>query len=159
MASSAMNSLKLRLTAAIQSERLSRSGPPGAWPTSARSSVAVDKAEAADLGHLFALSTPSEDQPHRGADAAGEQEAGAERARRDRREVRAHLPGDVRGLIDALAERLGRGREVLALRLQVAANVGGRARVVRPGCHRSSTPPSSASPPGSPAPEPAACPS
>src|SRR5438105_6955417 len=151
MASSAVNSLKLRLSAEIQSERLSRSGPVGALPTSAVGSVAVDKAEAADPSLLLAFAAASEDQAHRRADAAGQEESRTQRTDRDRREVRAHLAGDVRRLAEAVPQRVGRGRELLALRLEVAAHVLGGAAVATSWSHRSSAPPTSASPRESPA--------
>src|SRR3954463_6129114 len=141
MASSAKKALKLRLMTAIQSERLRRSGLPGACPTRERRSVAVDKAEAAESGLLLALSTPSEDQACRRTHTARQEEPGPQRAGGHDRQLRAHLARDVRRLAEALAERLGGRRELLALRLEVAADVVRRACAVIRGCHRSSAPP------------------
>src|SRR2546423_1917194 len=92
MQSSAMNSWKLRLSAAIHSARLSRCGALGGRPTCRRSvavrSVAVDKAEATDLCLGRTLSAAPHQQPHGRADAAGAHEAGAVGGRGDDLELR-----------------------------------------------------------------------
>src|SRR5436190_3795332 len=146
MQSSAMNCEKLRFSAAIQSRRLSFSGPRGARPArGARArSVVVDKAEPADTCSRRSFAPATEEQTRRRADAAREQEPDSERARSDDGELCAELRRDVR----CVAQRVrGRG-ELVALGLEVAANVVDRAAVTRL-CHRSSRLPSSASPPGS----------
>src|SRR3954452_8451295 len=104
MQSSAMNSAKLRLSAASQSAGLSFSGELGACPAVVSRSVAVDNAEAAELCLRLALAPAPEDQPRGGTDATGEQEAHPERADCDGRQVRAQLGADVRRLADLLAQ-------------------------------------------------------
>src|SRR5438270_222930 len=70
------------------------------------------------------------------ADPAREDEAGAERSDRDDRQLPAELPGEVGRLTDLLAELVdGRG-ELLALGLDVAPDLLGRAAVTTR--HRSS---------------------
>src|SRR5437763_289305 len=128
MQSSLMNSEKLRLSAAIHSPRLSRSGERGTRPAVARRcSVAVDKAEAADLGLCLAFATAPEDQARRRTDPARQQESDPQRPGRSGREVPAQLPANVRRLAEARAEVLGGVGQVLALRLDVAPDVGDRA--------------------------------
>src|SRR5712691_8373769 len=143
MQSSALNSEKLRLSAAVQSAWLSRRGELGARPTCDSLSAAVGPA--------------AEDQPHGRADSAGKEEAHAERAHRDGREVRAELAADVRRFADALAQGLRSAGELFPLRLDVVANLLDRPRV--PTGHRSSAPPWSALPRESPARATAASPS
>src|SRR5215208_1751397 len=155
MQSSAMNSLKLRLKTCAHSRVVSRSGPGGVCPTSGRASVAVDDGEAAKARPLGSLPPAAEEEAGRRADASGEEEAGSERAGRDDGQVRAKLCGDVRRLADLVAELLDRVCELLALLLDVPADLLGGASVIR---HRSSAPPASALPRGSPARGPAACP-
>src|SRR4051812_27523772 len=123
MQSSRMNSAPARLSAASHSRSDRRSGELGVLPTRARCSVAVDKAEAAERGFRLAFAAAAEDQARRRADATRQQEADAERSDRDGRQVRAQLAGDVGGLADALAQRLGSVRQLLALGLDLAANV------------------------------------
>jgi hypothetical protein len=135
MQSSCKNSEKERLSAARHSLRLSFCGELGARPTGAFRPVAVDKAEAADLGLRLLFASAAEDQPCGRADPTGEDEAEAERACRDGRKVGAKLAADVRRFADALAQRVGSLGELLALGLDLAANVLERAGV--PTCHRS----------------------
>src|SRR5437588_9971023 len=149
MQSSAMNAEKLRLRAASHAVRLRRSGERGALPTRASRSVAVDKAEAADPGLGLAFAPAPEDQPRRRPDSACGEKADAERGDRGGREISPQFAADVRRLADAFAKRLRGARELLPLRLDVAADVLERARV--PTGHPSSGPPSSASLRGWPA--------
>ena len=123
-----MNAEPLRFSAEIHSPRLSRSGEPGTRPTVARRcSVAVDKAEAADLGLRLAFATAPEHQARRRTDPARQQESDPERPGRGRREVPAQLPANVRRLAEARAKVLRGVGELLALRLDVAPDVGDRA--------------------------------
>src|SRR5207244_12736231 len=96
MQSSCMNSETARLNAASHSPRLSCRGELGAWPAVASRSVAVNKAEAADLRLRLAFASPAKDQPRSRADSAGEDEAEAERARSDGRKVGAELAAELR---------------------------------------------------------------
>src|SRR5436309_3135087 len=157
MQSSFMNSEKLRLSEASHSEAVSFSGEVGARPARASRSVAVDKAEAAELGLRLAFATAPEDQTCSGTDPSGQQKPDAERARRDDRKVGTNLRADVGRFADALAQRLGRARELLSFGFDVPPDLVHRARV--PTGHRSSAPPSSASLHGWPAPVRAASPS
>src|SRR5688500_11412132 len=84
MQSSARNSLKLRFRAATQSPTLRRVGDSGAL-------AAVDKEEAAGLGLRPALPALAEEEPHRRADPAAEDEAHRERAAGSRRQLVAEL--------------------------------------------------------------------
>src|SRR5947199_2165058 len=149
MQSSRMKAEKLPLSAPNHSEALSFSGESGGRPTRARCSVAVDKAEAAELGLRLAFAAAPEDQARRRADSSGQQKSDAERPCSDDRQVRLHLGADVRCFPDACAQAFGRAGELLPLRLDVLPNLLDGARVATG--HRSSTPPSSASPRGSPA--------
>src|SRR4051812_5714867 len=74
MQSSAMNSLKLRLSAASHSLPLSPSGERAGWPTCACCSVAVDKAEAAERGLRLAFTPAPEHQSGSRADTARDEE-------------------------------------------------------------------------------------
>src|ERR1700693_6444965 len=98
MQSSFKKAAKLRLNAASQSARLSFSGELGAFPAVASRSVAVANAEATELGFRLVLPPAPEDEPCGGADTSGQQEAHAERARRDHRQGRAQLRAGVRRL-------------------------------------------------------------
>jgi hypothetical protein len=126
MQSSFMNSEKLRLNAARHPPSFRRVGEPGVRPTCA---VAVDKAEAAEPCLRLALPPATEDQARGRADPAGQHEAETQRASGDRRQVGAQLAADVGCLADALAEVVRRPGQLLALRLDVAANLLERARV------------------------------
>src|SRR5215216_433613 len=156
MQSSAMNSLPARLNTSSHSRALSRSGPAGVWPTSARLSVAVDEREAAKARLLAAFAASPEEQPGGCADPARDHKARAERAGGDDGEVRAKLCRHVRRLAHLVAQLFDRVRELLALQLDVVADLLRRARVTR---HRSSAPPASAWLHGLPAPGPAEFPS
>src|SRR6266542_2612082 len=136
MQSSCRNREKLRLRTASHSVRLKRCRELGGRPTLAGRSVAAP--------------TP-EDHPRGRAQTAGEDEAETDRPCRDRREIGAELALDIRCLAETLAERVGRVGQLLAFGLDLAANVlEGSAVSI---CHRSSAPPLSAAPRGSPAPE------
>src|SRR5438874_8159685 len=155
MQSSLMNSEKLRFNTAIHSPRLSRSGERGTRPAAARRcSVAVDKAEAAELGLRLAFAPAPEDQTRARTDPTRQEEADAERAHGDGRQVLAQLSADVRRLAEARAQAVRRVGQLLAFRLDLPPDVGDGARVATGHC--SSTPRSSAWPRGSPAREPAA---
>src|SRR4051794_17801580 len=108
MQSSFMNSPKLRLNAVSQSARLNCSGELGARPSVASRSVAVDKAEAAELCLGLALPPGAEDQSCGCAAPSRQQEAHAERADRHHGEIGAQLGADVRRLADLFAKRLRR---------------------------------------------------
>src|SRR5919197_3754979 len=142
MQSSSMKDEKLRFSAASHSEPLSWVGD----------SVAIDKAEPADPGLRLAFTPAPEDQPRGGADPARDHEADGEGAGGDRRKVGAELALDVRCLSDALAQRVCGVGELLAFRLDIAADVLEGTCV--PSGHRSSALPSSAWPRESPAPGP-----
>ena len=101
-----MNAEKLRLTAANHSPGPSFSGELGTCPGLGSRSVAVDNAEAAELGLRLALPPAPEHQPGGGADAARKEEANSERPDRNRREIGAQLGADVGCLADLLAKRL-----------------------------------------------------
>src|SRR5437762_2261402 len=150
MQSSRMNADKLLLKAPSHSEALSFCGESGGRPKRARCSVAVDKAEAAKLGLRLAFASAAEDQARRRADSSRQQESHAERPGGDDGQVRPHLGADVRRFVDARAQGFGRAGELLPFGFDVAPNLLDGARVATG--HRSSTPPSSASPRGSPAP-------
>src|SRR5687768_11249574 len=121
MQSSAMNCLPARLNAATHSPIESLSGPAGARP--ARASVAVDKGEPPQAGLRRTLATSAREQPHRCPDPAGDQEARAERARCDDRQLRPQLRPDVGRLADLRAQVIDRVGELLALGLDLAANL------------------------------------
>src|SRR3954471_10018778 len=89
----------------------------------AEGALLADQREAADLGGLLALAAAPHEQARGGADAAGGEEAQAERAACDERELRAELSGDVGRLAELLAQRVDGVRELLALRLELAADV------------------------------------
>src|SRR5262249_48006368 len=76
---------------------------------------------------------------------AGQHEARAQRRGSDDRHLALEHAADVGRLADARSQVLDRGRETLALRLDVLADVLRRSAVTRG--HRSSAPPTSASPP------------
>src|SRR3954453_1232302 len=130
MQSSRMKAAKLRLSAAIHSPRLSRSGDLGVRPTRARCSVAVDKTERPDLGFCLAFASAPKDQPRGRADPACQQKSHPERADCGDRQVRAALSAPVRRLAQALPERLRRTRELFALGLDLATHFGDAAGVV-----------------------------
>src|SRR5436190_13466892 len=156
MQSSRMNALKLPFSAAIHSPRRSRSGELGVRPTRARPcSVAVDKAEAPDLGLRVAFASPPEDQSRGRADPSCQKKPDAECADGCRHQVGAQLPAHVGDLFETVAQRLRSAGQLLTLVLDVAPDVGDAARVATGHC--SSMPRSSASPLESPAPEPAVC--
>jgi hypothetical protein len=115
------------LNTASHSAGRSRSGPEGARPALVAASVAVAKGEAAEPGLRLAFPAASE-QAHRRADAAGEDETGAESTRRDDRQLRAELGADVGRLraerVDRAGELLARGRDIQLDLLQVAAVTG-----------------------------------
>src|SRR3954453_1339956 len=158
MQSSAMNCLPVRLKASSHSRKLSRSGPLGAWPVRAVASVAVDKREPPEAGLRPAFASTTCHQPHRRADAASDEEARTKGSGRDDRELRADLRADVGRLADLGTEVVDGGCELVALGLDLAAHLLGRA-VVGASCHRTSTRSWSASLRGSPAPERAESPS
>src|SRR4051794_27261545 len=151
MQSSEMNSVNARLKTSIHSPAVSRSGPAGVWPTSERLSAAADDGEAANARLLVAFAAPAEEQACCRPDAAGEEEARPDRARRRDRQVRAQLRRDVRRLTHFLAKLFDGVREALALLLDVLTDLFRGARAT---CHCSSAPPASASPRESPAREP-----
>src|SRR5947199_6758219 len=148
MQSSFMNSEKLRLSALNHSEPFSFSGEAGACPTRASRSVAVDKAETADLGLRLAFASTPEDQARGRPDPSGQQKSDAERARRDDRKVGAKLGADVRCFADALAQRLRCAGQLLSLGFDVTPDLLDGARVATG--HRSSVPRWSTSPRGTP---------
>src|SRR2546430_725757 len=159
MQSSARNRSPARLNTSSHSAHVSPNGLRGGVPVRGRfrvSVVAVDKGERADLGLRRPFPPTACKQPHRRADAAGCEEARPERSGRDERQVRAKLAFDVGHLGDAAAEVLDRARELLPLRLDVAADLLRRSPV-RSG-HRASTPPWSILLPRSPAPATAGAP-
>src|SRR5436853_389423 len=137
MQSSATNWLKLRLRAAIQSARLSFAGVRGVRPARAGRSVALDKAEATGLRLRLALAAPPEQQSRRRADTSRKEEACAERSSCRDRQVRPQLGADVRRFAEPLAQRVRGGRELVALGLEIAADVLGGAAVTH-ACHRPS---------------------
>jgi hypothetical protein len=112
MQSSARNSLKLRLTAASHS---------------------------AQCGLRLAFAPAPEDQPSRCTDTAGDEKAERQCSDCRGRQVGAQLAGDVRRLADALAQIVCGIRELLALRLEFAADDLDGARVSAR-CHCSSAP-------------------
>ena len=71
-------------------------------------------------------------------------ERDAERPGCDDRELRAQLAGHVGDVSEPLAEILDRVRELVSLRLDLAADGLGRAPVQASGCHWTSAPPRSA---------------
>src|SRR2546430_5304442 len=142
MQSSARNRLPARLNTSSHSAHVSPNGLRGGVPVRGRfrvSVVAVDKGERADFGLRRPFPPTACKQPHRCADAAGSEEACPERSGRDERQARAKLAFDVGDLGDAAAEVLDPARELLPLRLDVAADLLRRSPV-RSG-HRASTPP------------------
>jgi hypothetical protein len=126
MQSTFMNFEKARLKEAIHSDRLSFTGDSGAWPARA-SSVAVDNAKATELGLGLAFASAPEDQPRGRADSSRQQKSHSESAGRDDRQIGAELPRDVGRLADLLTEALGRAGKLLALDLDVVANLVDRA--------------------------------
>src|SRR3954470_4128433 len=150
-----MNCLKLRFSASTHSVRESFCGPAGAAPPACS---VVDNAEAAELHSRIALASAAEQQPCSRAHATREEEPDGECSTRHDREVRPHLSGNVGPFADALAERIGSVRELLALELEIAADVVRPAGFVTLPLHRSSMHSSATSPRGSPARAPAASP-
>src|SRR3954462_4799650 len=140
MQSSRMKAAKLRLSAAIHSPRLSRSGDAGVRPTRARCSVAVDKTERPDLGFCLAFASAAKDQPRGRADPTCQQESHPERADRGDRQVGAQLRAHIGRLAQALAERLCCTGELFALVLDLATHFGDAAGVVPVIGHCSSAP-------------------
>src|SRR6266850_6300978 len=157
MQSSLTNEATLRLNAASHSVRLSLPGELGARAPVASRSAADDKAEAAELSFRLALPPAPEDESCGRADPSRQQEAHAERADRHRRKIGTQLGADVGRLADLVPEHVGRAGKLLALGLDVAADLF-ECPVVATG-HCPSAPLSSASPRGSPAREPEATPS
>src|SRR5437588_3059519 len=151
MQSSAMNALKLRFSASIQSVRESRFGEWGGRPDPARGSVVVDNPETADARLRRSFASAPHQEASRRADSAGEEEADAERARRHDRQLRTQGTRDVHALTQALRG----GGELLALLLEIAPDVRDAAGLATSRCHRSSVLRSSALPRGSPARAPA----
>src|SRR6266446_815019 len=149
MQSSFRKAEKLRLNAVSHSAGLSFSDELGTCPAVSSRSVAVDNAEAAELRLRLAFPPTAEDQPCGGADTPREQEADSERPDGDDREVGAQLGADVGRLADLFAKGLGRTGELLPLGFDVPADLVERPAVATG--HRSSAPPSSASPRGWPA--------
>src|SRR5439155_18909625 len=149
MQSSFMNAEKLRLTAANHSAGPSFSDELGTCPALGSRSVAVDNAEAAELGLRLALPPAPEHQSGGGADAARKEEANSERPDRNRRQIGAQFGADVGCLADLLAKRLRCTGELLPFGLDVPADLVERTAVATG--HRFSAPPSSASPRGWPA--------
>src|SRR5437870_7969630 len=80
-------------------------------------SVAVDKREPAEPRLSVALTPAPGEQAHRGADSARDEEACAERAGGDHRELRAQRRAD------AGTERVDGVGELVALRLDLSANL------------------------------------
>src|SRR3954452_19917157 len=125
MQSSARNSLKARLNAAIHSPRDRRVGSGGTCPTSAVGLVAVEEREAADTGSLVTFAAAPREVAHRRADAAREDEPGRRRGPGDERQFCPQLAGDVGRLAERGAELLHGLRELLALGFEVAADLLG----------------------------------
>src|SRR6478672_1508281 len=153
--SSLTNRFAACLKTAGHSDQVVRVGSRGSR-LRAVSVVAVDKGKRAKLRLRRPFPAPARKQPHRRADPAGGEETCPERAGRHERKLRAKSPDDVRCLGETAAEVLHRAGQLLALQLDVAADLLWRSPV-RSG-HRASTPPSSIVPPRLPAPEPAASP-
>jgi hypothetical protein len=120
MQSSFMNSEKLRLIAATHSPRESRCGDEGVRPTC---SVAVDKAETAELGFRLAFPSAAEDQPRGGADATREEKSGTQRACGHGGQIRTQLRADVRCFADFLSEVLGGSGELFPLGFDIAPDL------------------------------------
>ncbi len=129
MQSSAMNCRNVRLKTAIHSSRRRRSGPEGARPSPAGASVAVANGEAAETGLRSALPAAAHEQSHGRADAAREDEPDAEGTRRDDRQLRAQLGADVGRLVDLRAKRVDGAGQLVALALDLQADLFGGAAV------------------------------
>ena len=123
MQSSFMNLEKARLKEAIHSDRFSFAGDFGAWPARASGSVALDNAKATELGHGLAFASAPEDQPRGRADSSSQEKSHSESAERDDRQIGAELPRDVGCLANFLPETVGRAGQLVALDLDVAANL------------------------------------
>src|SRR5919201_5127373 len=135
MQSSAMNWPNARLRTSTHSRRLSRRGLAGTRPVIVErvcGSDAVDNGEGPHARLRRALPAPAHEQPHRRPDPAGKHEPGSERAGRDERQLAAQLAGDVRHLADASAQLIDRTGQLLALRLDVTADLLRRASVTSP---------------------------
>src|SRR5262245_62409515 len=141
MQSSLRNCLPVRLKTSSQSRALRRSGPLGARPSRASRSVAVDKGEPPEAGLRRALATAPREEPHRRADAPGEEEARAEGRRRNDGQVGPQLRPDVRYVLDLGPEVVDGVSELFALGLDLEADLLHGAAVIRghrPSMHRSS---------------------
>src|SRR5688500_6718568 len=125
MQSSDRNCFAARLSAASQSRAFRRCGPDGTFPTSAwpAESAAVDKPEATCLCLRLSFAPTPREEAHRRAEPACEHEPRRRPAGGERRELRAEL----RGHVCCLAELVDRGCELLALSLDLAADVVGGA--------------------------------
>src|SRR5580765_5805805 len=127
MQSSFMNLEKARLKDAIHSDRLSFSGDSGAGPVRASRSVAVDNTKATELGLGLAFASAPEDQPRGRPDSSRQEKAHSESADRDDRQIGAELPRDVGRLADLITQAVGGSGKLLALDLDVVANLVDRA--------------------------------
>src|SRR5215210_9000337 len=113
MQSSSRNARNERLNTCVQARTENRHGLDGTCPTRANlGAVAIE-------GRSLALAALAGQEAHRRADAAGEEEAGAERARCDHRQVRAHLADYVRRLAEPCAQPLDRSGELVPLGLDL----------------------------------------
>ena len=111
--SSRASSARGRLRESVQSRSTTRKRPSLAFVSPSRPRRKISRA--------VAPTPPASRKPN------------AERARGDDRKVRAQLAGDVRGLADLVAQRLGRSRELLALGFDLAADlVDGAWQLLRP---------------------------
>src|SRR5215468_570694 len=137
MQSSEMKCFPAALTTSSQPRAPSRAGLPVRGGLLV---VPVDKGERAHLRLRRPFPTSAGQQPHRRPDSACEHESRSESADSDDGELRPQPPPDVRDLHEPTAQVLHSLRELVALGLDVAANLLRAAAVT--GCHRSSTPPS-----------------
>src|SRR5205814_721903 len=117
--------------------------------------VEVDGAEAADRRRRVALAAAAHQQRHRRADAAGGDEADAESVRRGRGQLCAQLRADVRRLPELGPQRIDR----FGQKGPLLAHLAPQLLLTRFSGRHSSTPPSSAVLPRSPARAPAVWPS
>src|SRR5512144_3190773 len=128
MPSSARNALAAPRSAAHHSRADRRVGEDGGRPTGG-CSVAVDNDEPPEAGLRRAFAAPPEDEPDRRADAAPQQEARAERDSRRDRQVAGEVRADVGRLLDLGTEGFDGARQLVALLLDLALDVSGRAVV------------------------------
>ena len=118
MQSSARNCRNVRLKTATHSAALT---PPGARQR-ARQSRATERPRRRSL-------PAASKEAHRRADAACDDEPDAESARRDDRQLRAQLGADVGRLGDSVAKRVDGAGQLLALGLDLQADLFGAAAV------------------------------